>query len=718
MERSFSKQIDLLRLGAGDTFRGEGILAITKALLQSGVSYVGGYQGAPISHLLDVLSDAQPLLEELGVHFEHSSNEAAAAAMCAASVNYNMRGAVAWKSNVGTNVACDALSNIASVGVKGGVVVILGEDYGEGASIVQERSHAFAMKSQIWLMDPRPNHPKMVEMVERAFELSEASNTPVMVEFRIRACHVTGSFECKDNVASKISLKNPLKEPEIDYERVVLPPSTFKQEQKKVAHRMPAAIKYIQDHKLNEVFEGKNPDLGIVMLGGLYNSVQRGLHQLGLGDGFGATDIPLYVLNVSYPLIDDELETFCRGKKSILVIEEGQPSYHEDAIRSILAKRKIDVNVTGKEHFSVAGEYTREVLLKGLSSFFTASAANRKPAVPPKESMAIPMLKQKAQEVLAGPIPPRPPGFCTGCPERPVFSALKIIQQEMGDLHIAADIGCHSNCTLPPFNMGSTMVGYGLGLSSAAAISPVFGKRTVSIMGDGGFWHSGLSSGFGSALFNQTDSVVIIMANGYSSATGQQHLPSTGTNHLGAQMTTNLRDTLKGMGVSWVKTAHPYDVAATVKLITEALNAEGQGLRVIISEAECQLAFQRREKPKVRKKLASGERVATDRFGIDADICTGDRECVRLSGCPSMSVRDRNDPLWDEPVTYIDDTCVGCGLCGELVAEKGLCPSFYRTRVIENPTGFERFVSGVRSKVISRLMIKQKPKSGQERVAQ
>ena len=156
MERSFKKEVEALRLGDGDTFRGEGILAVTKALLQSGVSYVGGYQGAPVSHLLDVMVDAEDLLADLGVHVETCTNEAAAAAMLGASINYPLRGAVTWKSIVGTNVAADALSNLASPGVIGGALIILGEDYGEGASVIQERSYAYAMKSSMWLLDPRP----------------------------------------------------------------------------------------------------------------------------------------------------------------------------------------------------------------------------------------------------------------------------------------------------------------------------------------------------------------------------------------------------------------------------------------------------------------------------------------------------------------------------------------------------------------------------------
>src|SRR6201993_2775068 len=156
-ERSFAKEVEDLRLGDGQEFRGEGILAITKALLQSGVGYVAGYQGAPISHLMDVLADAQDILGELGVHFESSASEATATATLAASVMYPIRGAVTFKGPVGVNVGSDALANLSSSGVTGGAMVIVGEDYGEGSSIMQERSHAFAMKSQVWLLDPRPD---------------------------------------------------------------------------------------------------------------------------------------------------------------------------------------------------------------------------------------------------------------------------------------------------------------------------------------------------------------------------------------------------------------------------------------------------------------------------------------------------------------------------------------------------------------------------------
>src|SRR6478736_114794 len=223
-ERSFAREVQDLKLGDGQEFHGEGILAITKALLECGVSYVAGYQDAPISHLMDVLSDAQDILSDLGVHFESSASEATAAATLAASVMYPIRGAVTFKAPVGINVASDALANLSSGGVTGGALIIIGEDYGEGSSIMQERSHAFAMKSQLWLLDPRPNLPCIVNAVKKGFELSEVTNTPVMLEVRIRACHVHGRFDTKDNVRPSFTLKDAMENPRRQIDRIVLPP--------------------------------------------------------------------------------------------------------------------------------------------------------------------------------------------------------------------------------------------------------------------------------------------------------------------------------------------------------------------------------------------------------------------------------------------------------------------------------------------------------------
>jgi len=297
-ERSFAREVQQLKVPAGTEFHGEGILAVTKALLEAGVGYVTGYQGAPISHLMDVLSDAQPILNDLGVYFEPAASEAAAAAALSASVNYPVRGAATWKSTVGTNVASDALANLASGGVTGGALIIVGEDYGEGSSIMQERTHAFAMKSQIWLLDPRPHLPSIVKAVHDGFALSEATRTPVMLELRIRSCHLHGRFTTRENQRPAYTLKEALEHPRRDVSRIVLPPASFVHEREKIEQRWPAAVKFIGEHGLNEFIDGDITHIGIVVLGGMTNNVLRALKLLELADLFGASRVPLYILNV------------------------------------------------------------------------------------------------------------------------------------------------------------------------------------------------------------------------------------------------------------------------------------------------------------------------------------------------------------------------------------------------------------------------------------
>jgi indolepyruvate ferredoxin oxidoreductase alpha subunit len=706
MERSFKKEAESLKLGAGQTFHGEGILAVTKALLQSGVSYVGGYQGAPVSHMMDVLNDARDIIGGLGVHIETNASEAGAAAMLGASINYPIRGAVTWKSTVGTNVASDALSNLASVGVRGGALVVIGEDYGEGASIIQERSHAFAMKSQMWLLDPRPNLPTIVRMVEKGFELSEASNTPVMLELRIRACHVHGAFEAKDNRAPAISRNDTLAEPEFDFARISLPPATYAQEKHKVEVRWPAAQRFIREQRLNEVFAGTIGDIGIICQGGMYNAAVRALQQLGLADVFGESAIPIYALNVTYPLVPEEVAAFCAGKSAVLVIEEGQPAYIEDALHVILRRADLQTKLYGKDCLPMAGEYTGEVVLKGVARWVdgVGQSIGAEAAEAARSMIAhLERGKKRAAELLGDSVPARPPGFCVGCPERPVFSAMKLLERETGGFHVSADIGCHTFSTLPPFNIGNTVLGYGLGLASNSAIAPLFGKRTVTIMGDGGFWHNGLTSGIANAVFNRDDAILVIMKNGYTSATGTQDIPSSPHQSEWKSADMSIERALKGIGVDWVKSIYTYRVDRMAGALRDAMGSAYSGLKVIIADAECQLERQRRLRPQVAARLKAGKRVVRTRFGVDEDVCTGDHSCIRLSGCPSLTVKNSSDPLKLDPVAHVNNACVGCGLCGEVAHAAVLCPSFFRAEIVQNANLWDRLLARLRAFAIGRM---------------
>ncbi len=702
-ERSFAREVQDLKLGEGQEFRGEGILAITKALLQSGVSYVGGYQGAPISHLMDVLADAHEVLSELGVHFESSASEAAAAAMLAASVHYPIRGAVTFKSPVGINVASDAIANLASGGVTGGALIIIGEDYGEGSSIMQERSHAYAMKSQIWLLDPRPNLPSIVKAVEDGFALSEASHTPVMLEVRIRACHVHGRFIARDNKRPGFSLRNALENPRRETARVVLPPASFLHEREKIDQRWPAAIQFIKERKLNELFGPTNSDVGIVVQGGFYNSVLRSLQQLGLADVYGETAVPIYVLNVTYPLIDDEVAGFAANKKAILIVEEGQPEFIEQALNTILRRRDIQTKICGKDVLPMAGEYVPAVVTAGVKAFLEHHANHLLGNAPPPPS-ATEVLANPRTKVLAKTVPPRPPGFCVGCPERPIFAAMKLVQQELGEHNVSADIGCHLFACLPPFNIGATTMGYGLGPASSSAFNVKADKRPISVIGDGGFWHNGLASSVGNAVFNKQDGVIMVVDNYYSAATGGQDIMSSRALNPARATNNAIVEAVKGVGVKWVRHIdRTYDVGRMRETLREALTTKESGPKVIIASSECMLNKQRRVKPLFQKAVQSGRRMVRERFGVDEDVCTGDHACIRLSGCPSLSIKHTDDPLKDDPVAAIDHACVGCGNCGEVSEAAVLCPSFYRADIIHNPNWVERLLARFQRAAISFL---------------
>jgi indolepyruvate ferredoxin oxidoreductase alpha subunit len=525
-----------------------------------------------------------------------------------------------------------------------------------------------------------------------------------MLELRIRACHVHGHFETRANVRPAFTLKDAIERPERDTNRIVLPPASYLHEQEKTAKRWPAAVRFIREHGLNEVFGPRQADVGIILQGGMYNGVLRALQLLGLADVFGNTQVPLYVLGVTYPLVDEEVLAFCEGKQAVLVVEEGQPDFIAQNIHTLLHRAGSRTEVQGKDVLPMGGEYTGAVLLKGVGEFLRQRAG----ALLPQPGRALAVAPSPASELVAAAVAqvqPRPPSFCTGCPERPIFTALKMLEGELGPRHVSADIGCHLFSILPPFNIGSTTMGYGLGWAGASAFNtPETDRRTLAIMGDGGFWHNGLTSGVGNAVFNKTDNVLLVVDNGYSAATGGQDvLSSKARNEIRA---TNhpIEKAVRGVGVNWVRTVtHTYSLADMKQALREAMTTPERGPKVVVAQSECMLNRQRRERPLRRKKVQAGERVVRERFGVDPDTCTGDHSCIRLSGCPSLSIKPNPDPLRTDPVTAVADSCVGCGLCGEVAHAAVLCPSFYRAEIIDNPSAWDRWLQKLSGRVIGWL---------------
>jgi indolepyruvate ferredoxin oxidoreductase alpha subunit len=299
---------------------------------------------------------------------------------------------------------------------------------------------------------------------------------------------------------------------------------------------------------------------------------------------------------------------------------------------------------------------------------------------------------------------------------------MKLVERELGAHHVSADIGCHLFSILPPFNIGNTTMGYGLGTAGASAFNPPVsrssaandasgtaprqrqGKRAISVMGDGGFWHNGLTSGIANAVFNRSDNLTIVIDNNYTSATGGQDLLSSKLAHKSRSTGHAIERAVRGVGVGWVRTlTNTYKVSALRDTLREALTTNDAGPKVLVAQSECMLNRQRREKPLVKKAVASGERVVRERFGVDADTCTGDHSCIRLNGCPSLSIKPNPDPLRSDPVATVIDSCVGCGVCGEVAHAAVLCPSFYKARIVSNPTAFDRVRQRLRGGVIGWL---------------
>jgi indolepyruvate ferredoxin oxidoreductase alpha subunit len=408
--------------------------------------------------------------------------------------------------------------------------------------------------------------------------------------------------------------------------------------------------------------------------------------------------------------VPEEITSFCAGKSAVLVIEEGQPEFIEQDIATTLRRADVQTKLHGKDLLPMAGDYSAEVLVRALARFLAQRAPHLDTSAGARWLEGVEASRARAAKAL-GALPARPPTFCVGCPERPVFSAMKLVAEDVGRPHVSVDVGCHAFATFEPFSQGNTLLGYGMSLASSAGVGPLSARRPVAVMGDGGFWHNGLLSGVASNLMNHGDAVLVIMKNGYASATGTQELLSSPPEEARAAAAgksavyadTTIESTLKGLGVKWMRTVYNYRVADMVKALRKAYTTPEPGLKVIVAEGECQLERQRRLRPQVASRLKAGKRVVRTRFGVDEDVCTGDHSCIRLSGCPSLTVRASSDPLKADPVAHVNNACVGCGLCGEVAHAAVLCPSFFRAEIVQNPNILDRWVERLRSRIIGWL---------------
>ena len=728
MGRNYSKEtLAQLRYGKGQTLKGDIALIVLKALLESGVVYMGGYPGAPTSSIYDAMSDAyEEVLKPMGVYVEGSINEAAAAALLQASVNNPLRGMVNWKV-VGNNVAADALAHIAQPGLKGGAMIFVGEDYGLTSTSVAERTLPYAHKSGLITIDPRADGQLMARLVRQGYELSEASQTIVTYLFRTRTGNLKVNYRCEDNLTPAITTQKRLPNWNDHRLTIPIPPYSQAQERRKFEERMPAARQFIREHHMNEIFEGQPgyEKTGIITHGMQHNTIARSLQVLGETDELGRSNFPELCLNVIHPLVPEEIVGFLEGKEQVLIVEEGMPNLLEQQIRAIAQSYGLHgVKILGKGLIPEAGELSPMPMLNSLSRWLTGevySAARqsarqlvnagsdngRQWLEPGRGEQAGEVYGQiatevnRAGEVFEGQLPGRLPIFCTGCPERPIFTALKLSEKKHGTPHYAGDIGCYVMGAYPPFDTYDSCTGMGTGLASAGALDRFTDQKTVALLGDGTFWHSGLTTSVSNAVYNKQDATMVIFENGWTSMTGQQENPATEENaRHEPSPKMDIEMALRGAGVKNIQEVNPYKVGEVVKVLDKMLTDDQPELKVIRSVGECQLEKTRHEKVEKKELVAAGKPISEARFGIDDEVCTGDHSCIRLNGCPSLTIKENPNPLRSDPIATINSSCVGCGLCGELAHAAVLCPSFYEAKVITNPTRGERWQAGLSGALI------------------
>ena len=335
----------------------------------------------------------------------------------------------------------------------------------------------------------------------------------------------------------------------------------------------------------------------------MYNGVMRALQQLGLADVYGAARVPLYVLNVTYPLIDDEIVAFCAGKTAVLMVEEGQPEYHRAGAQYDPAPPR------HPDHGLGQGRVADGRRIYGAGAGRQGSRFHR--------AHAAPLLRQSAaaarsvgrssttrrSKALAEVVPPRPPGFCTGCPERPIFAAMKLVEKELGPHHVAADIGCHLFSILPPFNIGAN--DHGLRTGPRVGIGVQCGGRQARRSRS---WATAASGTTGWRHRSATPCSTSRTASSSSSTIITRPRPAARTSCRrarvnGRRKTNNsIVEAVKGIGVEWVRQIdRTYDVGRDARHPARgADDAEQKGPKVIVASSECMLNKQRRVRPLIR----------------------------------------------------------------------------------------------------------------------
>ena len=560
--------------------------AVAAGLYDGGLQVVSSYPGTPSTEITEFLAKYDD------IHSEWAPNEKVACEVAFGASLAGARSACAMK-HVGLNVAADPLFTLSYTGVTGGMVICVADDPAMHSSQNEQDSRHYAMAAKVPMLEPADS-AEAYAYAKAAFRLSEEYDTPVLLRMCTRIAHSQSIVEVGEREQAPIKeyVKNPQK-------YIMMPGNAIKRHPV-VEQRTEALRALAEDCAFNTV-ELNSDEIGIITSGCSYLYVKEVL-----GDSASILKI-----GMPYPLPVDLIKDFAAKVKKLYVIEELDP-FIENHVRAL------GLDVVGKDVFSLLGEFSQQTI---------AAAFGKEPNPCVAADSAIPN---------------RPPMMCAGCPHRGLFYTLA-----KNKITVHGDIGCYTLGAVPPLNALDTTLCMGASVSGLHGFNLARGaeaeKKSVAVIGDSTFMHSGMT-GLVNVAYNATNSTVIILDNSITGMTGHQHNPTTGYNIKGDPAAkVDLEALCRALGINRVRVVDPYDLKACDTAIKEELAAEEPS--VIISRRPCVLLKSVKALPPLK---------------VEADKCKSCKRCMTL-GCPAISMKDGK--------AVVDATlCVGCGVCKQLCA--------------------------------------------------
>lgn len=590
-----------------------GNTALVRAMVEAGTRVVTSYPGSPMPETAEAIRSIPK--EKRPFYFEFSTNEKVATEIAfGASVNGHFS-TVFFKS-VGLNVAADSFVQLPLMKLKGGMVVVIGDDPGANSSQNEQDNRHYAHLSYMPVFEPS-NPQEVYEFYKEAAKVSKEKEMPVILRLSTHVCHAKQKVNFKGYTPQRFDNKSKFSSEDENY--VPITSKVFPMK-RRALQRIDKFQKYADDSKLNEVIDNKNKEKGIITMGVPYLSLRDVMEDI-------KDRVDILKLGIIYPLPRQAITKFLKEHAEVKVLEE-LDNVLEKEIKVIAFEEKIDTKIIGKLDIEDwINEYTpdkvQEVMRKTWPDIF----------------------EEKEQIEFEANVENRPAQLCPGCGHRSAFYAIKKALSEK-DITVA-DIGCHTLGFLPPYEMGEVLLSMGHSTSTGTGLS-LFNedRKVVSFLGDSTMFHAGLP-GIVNAVFNDHNLTLVIMENGTTAMTGHQNHAGTGANFNEEIEPISIKEMLEGFGVENIYRIDTYAQSKLTEIMKKAVNEKG--FSVVIATHPCMLKFTR----EARKEGAYKDNKAN----IDQEICRQIHECVQEFGCPSFSIDE------DGKVVVNDDLCIGDGSC-------------------------------------------------------